>query len=239
MSDELSPEMLEEAAPDLLTLEDEDGKEVTFEVIDATEVNGTRYLAVIPYQEDPESLQEDAELILMRIGTDDEGEYMDIVDDDEELITVGKVKEKYLRDAIAEYSKRLGRYCKLGIVEVADEKTPEHASDGLERQIKAKEGERIAKHIRDDAFVIALAIEGKQLTSEQLAAKINDLGLHGTSHIQLIIGGSLGLDPAILKRADYLLSFSKMTFPHQLMRVILLEQIYRAYKINAGEPYHK
>ena len=120
------------------------------------------------------------------------------------LITVGKVKEKYLRDAIAEYSKRLGRYCKLDIVEVADEKTPEHASDGLERQIKAKEG-----------------------------------GLHGTSHIQLIIGGSLGLDPAILKRADYLLSFSKMTFPHQLMRVILLEQIYRAYKINAGEPYHK
>ena len=97
MSDELSPEMLEEAAPALLTLEDEDGKEVTFEVIDATEVNGTRYLAVIPYQEDPESLQEDAELILMRIGTDDEGEYMDIVDDDEELITVGKVFEERLR----------------------------------------------------------------------------------------------------------------------------------------------
>ena len=97
MSDELSPEMLEEAAPDLLTLEDEDGKEVTFEVIDATEVNGTRYLAVIPYQEDPESLQEDAELILMRIGTDDEGEYMDIVDDEEELITVGKVFEERLR----------------------------------------------------------------------------------------------------------------------------------------------
>ena len=97
MSDELSPEMLEEAAPDLLTLEDEDGKEVTFEVIDATEVNGTRYLAVIPYQEDPESLQEDAELILMRIGTDDEGEHMDIVDDDEELITVGKVFEERLR----------------------------------------------------------------------------------------------------------------------------------------------
>ena len=148
------------------------------------------------------------------------------------LITVGKVKEQYLRDAIAEYSKRLSRYCKLDIVEVADEKTPEHASDGLERQIKAKEGERIAKHIRADAFVIALAIEGKQLTSEQLAAKINDLGLH-------IIGGSLGLDPTIVKRADYLLSFSKMTFPHQLMRVILLEQLYRACKINAGEPYHK
>lgn len=97
MSDELSPEMLEEAKPDLLTLEDEDGQEVTFEVIDATEVNGTRYLAVIPYQEDPASLQEDAELILMRIGTDDEGEYMDIVDDDEELLTVGKVFEERLR----------------------------------------------------------------------------------------------------------------------------------------------
>lgn len=155
------------------------------------------------------------------------------------LITVGKVKEKYLRDAIEEYSKRLGRYCKLSIVEVADEKTPDHAGEALERQIKEKEGERIMKHIRDDAFVIALAIEGKQLTSEQLASKINDLGLRGTSHIQLIIGGSLGIDQSILNRADYLLSFSKMTFPHQLMRVILLEQIYRAFKINAGEPYHK
>ena len=97
------------------------------------------------------------------------------------LITVGKVKEQYLRDAIAEYSKRLSRYCKLDIVEVADEKTPEHASEGVERQIKAKEGERIAKHIRDDAFVIALAIEGKQLTSEELAQKIDGLGVHGTA----------------------------------------------------------
>ncbi len=155
------------------------------------------------------------------------------------LITVGKVKEKYLRDAIEEYSKRLGRYCRLSIVEVADEKTPDHAGEALERQIKEKEGERIMKHIRDDAFVIALAIEGKQLTSEQLASKIDDLGLRGTSHIQLIIGGSLGIDWSVLNRADYLLSFSKMTFPHQLMRVILLEQIYRAFKINAGEPYHK
>ncbi len=155
------------------------------------------------------------------------------------LITVGKVKEKYLRDAIEEYSKRLGRYCKLSIVEVADEKTPDHAGEALERQIKEKEGERIMKHIRSDAFVIALAIEGKQLTSEELASKIDGLGLRGTSHIQLVIGGSLGLDQSILNRADYLLSFSKMTFPHQLMRVILLEQIYRAFKINAGEPYHK
>lgn len=155
------------------------------------------------------------------------------------LITVGKVKESYLRDAIAEYSKRLSRYCKLDIVEVADEKTPDNASDAVERQIKAKEGERIAKHIKDDAFVIALAINGKMLSSEELAAKINTLGIQGTSHIQLIIGGSLGIDDAILRRADFLLSFSKMTFPHQLMRVILLEQIYRAYKINAHEPYHK
>ena len=156
-----------------------------------------------------------------------------------DIVCVGRIKERYLTDAIAEYSKRLSRYCKLDIIEVADEKTPEHASAGVDRQIKAKEGERIAKHLKDGAFVIALAINGKQLSSEELAAKINDLGLRGTSHIQLVIGGSIGLDDAVLKRADYKLSFSKMTFPHQLMRVILLEQIYRAYKINAHEPYHK
>ncbi|KFI53100.1 23S rRNA (pseudouridine(1915)-N(3))-methyltransferase RlmH [Bifidobacterium biavatii] len=156
-----------------------------------------------------------------------------------DIIAVGKVKESYLRDAIAEYSKRLGRYCKLGIIEVADEKTPENASEGVERQIKAKEGERIAKHLRDGAYVIALAIDGKMLSSEGLANEISQLGLRGVSHIQLVIGGSIGLDDAILSRADYKLSFSKMTFPHQLMRVILLEQIYRAFKINAHEPYHK
>lgn len=156
-----------------------------------------------------------------------------------DIIAVGKVKELYLRDAIAEYSKRLSRYCKLEIIEVADEKTPEHASEGVERQIKAKEGERIAKYIRDDAYVIALTIDGRMLSSEGLADEINQLGLRGVSHIQLVIGGSIGLDDAIVRRADYRLSFSKMTFPHQLMRVILLEQIYRAYKINAHEPYHK
>ncbi|OZG59860.1 MULTISPECIES: 23S rRNA (pseudouridine(1915)-N(3))-methyltransferase RlmH [Bifidobacterium] len=156
-----------------------------------------------------------------------------------DIIAPGRVKEQYLRDAIEEYSKRLSRYCRLNIIEVADEKTPEHATDGVERQIKAKEGERIAKHLRDGAFVIALAIDGKQLSSEELAAKVDDLGLRGVSHIQFVIGGSIGLDDAILRRADFKLSFSKMTFPHQLMRVILLEQIYRAYKINAGEPYHK
>ena len=156
-----------------------------------------------------------------------------------DIVCVGRIKERYLTDAIAEYSKRLSRYCKLNIIEVADEKTPEHASEGVERQIKSKEGERIAKHLRPGAFVIALAIDGQMLSSEGLAAKINQLGIQGVSHIQLVIGGSIGLDDAILKRADMKLSFSKMTFPHQLMRVILLEQIYRSYKINAHEPYHK
>ena len=156
-----------------------------------------------------------------------------------DIICVGKVKEQYLRDAIAEYSKRLGRYCKLNILEVADEKTPEHASEGVERQIKAKEGERIAKHIKPGAYVIALAIDGQQVTSEGFARKIDQLGIQGVSHIQFVIGGSIGMDDAILRQANYKLSFSKMTFPHQLMRVILLEQVYRAYKINAHEPYHK
>lgn len=156
-----------------------------------------------------------------------------------DIICVGKVKEQYLRDAIAEYSKRLGRYCKLNILEVADEKTPEHASEGVERQIKAKEGERIAKHIKPGAYVIALAIDGQQVTSEGFARKIDQLGIQGVSHIQFVIGGSIGMDDAILHQANYKLSFSKMTFPHQLMRVILLEQVYRAYKINAHEPYHK
>lgn len=156
-----------------------------------------------------------------------------------DIICVGKVKEQYLRDAIAEYSKRLGRYCKLNILEVADEKTPEHASEGVERQIKAKEGERIAKHIKPGAYVIALAIDGQQVTSEGFARKIDQLGIQGVSHIQFVIGGSIGMDDAILRQANYKLSFSKMTFPHQLMRVILLEQVYRAYKINAHESYHK
>ena len=156
-----------------------------------------------------------------------------------DIVCVGRIKERYLTDAIAEYSKRLSRYCKLNIIEVADEKTPEHASAGVERQIRAKEGERITKHLKPGAFVIALAIDGQMLSSEGLAAKVSQLGIQGVSHIQLVIGGSIGLDEAVLKRADYKLSFSKMTFPHQLMRVILLEQIYRAYKINVGEPYHK
>ena len=155
------------------------------------------------------------------------------------LITVGKIKEKYLKDAIAEYSKRLSRYCKLEIVEVADEKTPDNASDTVEDAIRDKEGERILKYIKEDVYVITLEIAGKMLTSEEMAEKIEKLGVQGTSPIIFIIGGSIGLGREILKRSDYALSFSKMTFPHQLMRVILLEQIYRSYRIMNHEPYHK
>ena len=155
------------------------------------------------------------------------------------LITVGKIKEKYLKDAITEYSKRLSRYCKLEIIEVADEKTPDNASETVEDRIRDKEGERILKYVRDDAYVVTLEIAGKLLTSEELAKKIENLGIQGTSHNIFIIGGSIGLGKEVLKRSDYALSFSKMTFPHQLMRVILLEQIYRSYRIISHEPYHK
>lgn len=155
------------------------------------------------------------------------------------LLTVGKIKEKYLRDAVSEYSKRLSRYCKLEIIEVADEKTPDQASLAEEEAIRQKEGEKILKQLKNDSYVITLEIAGKMLTSEELAGKIDTLGIRGTSHITFIIGGSLGLSDEVLQRSDYGLSFSKMTFPHQLMRVILLEQIYRGYRIIKNEPYHK
>ena len=155
------------------------------------------------------------------------------------LLTVGKIKEKYLKDAIAEYSKRLSKYCKLEIIEVADEKTPDNASEVVENVIRDKEGERLLKYVKDDTFVITLEIKGKMMTSEELAEKIDTLGMRGVSHIMFIIGGSIGLGEDVIKRSDFALSFSKMTFPHQLMRVILLEQIYRSYRIIAGEPYHK
>ena len=155
------------------------------------------------------------------------------------LITVGKIKETYLKQAIVEYTKRLGKYCKLEIVEVADEKTPDHASAMMENVIRAKEAERILKHVKEDAYVITLEIDGTQLSSEELAEKIEKLGVQGISHIVFIIGGSIGLGEEVLQKSDYALSFSKMTFPHQLMRVILLEQIYRSYRIMSGEPYHK
>ena len=155
------------------------------------------------------------------------------------VITVGKIKEKYLKDAIAEYSKRLSRYCKLEILEVADEKTPDGASEIVEENIREKEGERILKLIKEDAYVITLEISGKMLTSEELADRIETLGIQGKSHLVFVIGGSIGLGREVLRCSDYALSFSKMTFPHQLMRVILLEQIYRSYRIINGEPYHK
>lgn len=155
------------------------------------------------------------------------------------IVCVGKIKEKFFRMAIEEYSKRLSRYCKLEIIEVTDEKTPDNASEHEVSLIKDKEGERILKNINADAYVIALAIRGKQLSSEELADKIEKLGIQGVSHIQFIIGGSLGLSDRVLKQADLLLSFSKMTFPHQLMRVVLLEQVYRSYRIIQNEPYHK
>ena len=155
------------------------------------------------------------------------------------VITVGKIKEKYLRDAIAEYSKRLSRYCKLEIIEVVDEKTPDQASGTVEDAIRSKEGERLLKYIRDDMYVITLEIGGKMLSSEEFAEKMETLGVQGKSSIAFVIGGSIGLGKEVLSRSDYALSFSKMTFPHQLMRVILLEQVYRSYRIISGSPYHK
>ncbi len=155
------------------------------------------------------------------------------------IIAVGKIKEKFYREAIEEYSKRLSKYCKLEIKEVADEKTPDHASDTVNTQILAKEGERIKNLIPKDSYVIVLAIEGKKYDSVEFADMINNAGIHGISNITFIIGGSLGIADEIKKSAQGRVSFSDMTFPHQLMRVILLEQIYRGYKIIAKEPYHK
>ena len=155
------------------------------------------------------------------------------------ICCVGKIKEKFYSQAIEEYSKRLSKYCKLEIKEAADEKTPDSASDTVNRMIKEKEGDRLLSFIKDDSYVIALAIDGKMLDSVELSEKIDNLMLSGKSDIVFVIGGSLGLDKRVLDKADYKLSFSKMTFPHQLMRVILLEQIYRSFRIMKNEPYHK
>lgn len=155
------------------------------------------------------------------------------------IICVGKIKEKFYRDAIEEYAKRLSRYCRLEIVEVADEKTPDKASPAEEEQIKAKEGERILGKLKEDAFVCTLEIQGRKYTSEEFAGFIDQTALSGKSHIAFIIGGSLGLHESVRKRSNQAVSFSDMTFPHQLMRVILTEQIYRAYRIINREPYHK
>lgn len=155
------------------------------------------------------------------------------------IISVGKLKEKYLLQGINEYKKRLTTYAKLQIVEVADEKAPEHLTDAELEQVKDKEGKRILSKLPSDAYTIALAIEGNNWSSEQFAKELDKLATYGNSKVAFIIGGSVGLSDEVLKRANAHLSFSKMTFPHQLMRLILLEQIYRAFRINRNEPYHK
>lgn len=155
------------------------------------------------------------------------------------IISVGKIKERFFTDAIDEYAKRLSKYCKLNFIEVKDEKTKENASSTEEDLVKETEGKRILDKISDSSKVIALAIEGDEFDSVELAKEIESMRVSGTSDLTFIIGGSLGLHKSVLDRADLLLSFSRMTFPHQLMRVILLEQIYRSFRIINNEPYHK
>lgn len=155
------------------------------------------------------------------------------------IVCVGKLKERYWTDAVTEYLKRLSRYCRMKIVELKEARLPDHASPAEEEQVKTVEGESILRSLSADSYVIALDVKGKQLSSEQLSEKIENLALEGRSTVDFIIGGSLGLSEAVRKRADFRLSFSAMTFPHQMMRVILLEQIYRAFKISRNEPYHK
>lgn len=150
------------------------------------------------------------------------------------IVAIGKLKEKYLKQGIDEYIKRLSAYAKVDIIELPDEKAPENLSDQDMKIVKDKEGERILSKISPDAHVIALAIEGKMKSSEELADNMDRLATYGKSKVAFVIGGSLGLSDAVLKRADEKLSFSKMTFPHQLMRLILLEQVYRAFRINRG-----
>lgn len=155
------------------------------------------------------------------------------------MITVGKLKEKYLKSGIEEYAKRMSRFAKLDLIEVPDEKTPEKASDAENTEIMAKEGARIQAKIGERDYVVVLAIEGKQFPSEEFSEKLSQAMLNGYGTLTFIIGGSLGLDPAIKKRANLLLSFGKLTLPHQLMRLVLIEQIYRAFMIREGSPYHK
>ena len=154
------------------------------------------------------------------------------------IICIGKIKEKYLKDAICEYKKRLSKYCKLEIIEIADEKIPENSSPAEEEIIKKTEASKILKHL-SQKFIVALCINGKELDSIGFSKFIQKNMLVGNSSIAFVIGGSLGLHKSIINKADFLLSFSKMTFPHQLMRIFLLEQLFRANKIIKNEPYHK
>lgn len=155
-----------------------------------------------------------------------------------DVIAVGKIKEKYIQEGIKEYKKRLSGYCKLNIIEVADEKVPDDSSDAQRERIKQLEGERIRARIKKGSYVIATDINGEELSSEQLARKLKDIMISGKSDLSIIIGGSLGLWDQLIESADMRLSFSKLTFPHQLFRLILLEQLYRCFKIICGEPYH-
>ncbi|VTS47887.1 rRNA large subunit methyltransferase [Streptococcus porcinus] len=155
------------------------------------------------------------------------------------IISVGKLKEKYLKDGITEYQKRLSRFCQFEVIELIDEKTPENASQAENTKILAKEAERIQKKIGSRDFIIALAIEGKQFPSEVFSQQITNITVQGYSNITFIIGGSLGLDASLKKRANVLMSFGLLTLPHQLMRLVLVEQIYRAFMIQEGSPYHK
>lgn len=155
------------------------------------------------------------------------------------VISVGKIKEKYLTAGIAEYSKRLSKYCKLNLIEVSDEKAPENLSLQDALIVKKKEGERILSKLKGNTYLIILAIDGVQLSSEDLAKKMEQVMIEGESDVTFVIGGSLGLSEDIISRSDFKLSFSKMTFPHQLMKMILLEQVYRGWRIIKNEPYHK
>ena len=155
------------------------------------------------------------------------------------IISVGKLKEKYLKQGIDEYAKRLGSYCKLQLIEVPDEKAPENLSEKEMEQVKDKEGEKILAKVKDSDTVIAMAIEGDLISSEQLAEKIENYGINGKSSIVFIIGGSLGLSDTVKQRANAKISFGRITLPHQLMRLVLVEQIYRSFRITAGHAYHK
>ena len=155
------------------------------------------------------------------------------------ILCVGKIKEKYYRDAISEFEKRLSRYCKLEVIEVPDEQTPDGASEAIMNQIKDREGERLLAKIKEDAFISTLEIGGKKMNSEDFSKFLEQSAVKGRGQITFVIGGSLGLSKAVCQRSNAAVSFSDMTFPHQLMRVILLEQIYRGFRISHGEPYHK
>ena len=155
------------------------------------------------------------------------------------VICIGKLKERYWREAVGEYSKRLGSYCSLRIQELKEARLPAGAGPAEEEAVKIAEGEEILSRVNKDMFVVSLEIRGKRMSSETLAEKLRNLALEGRSEIAFVIGGSLGLSEAVSRRADLKLSFSDMTFPHQMMRVILLEQIYRSFRIIRGEPYHK